>query len=329
LIGIVTDPGVGGTFLNWSLHYLAGHNYYYCAKKSDWVKVPENPVQDKNSHGFIANQVHSKESFDKEYLKLYAVTTEQFHTIYFHNFNFTSKSETDPEAKQCIEQLDADQLIVLSVSTTNNRHKLYHSSFVKRYESASSFVDLSVQLSSNQDILDDFINYFFQESIEKWRQAGLTNHWDKREFLALNYRPNAVKHIAPNVNLTRDHYRLDVTELWHIFEQTVVYMFEYLNLKIDTTRWENWTRIYHKWRQVHYQRILFVWYFDEIINYIINGYSMDLVRFDLDLIQEAVIQHELIYKHNLNLKTWQLEKFTNTKQLHDLLEPNSHPLITN
>ena len=53
---------------------------------------------------------------------------------------------------------------------------------------------------------------------------------------------------------------------------------------------------------------------------------MDLTRFDLDVIQEAFIQRELIYKHNLNLKTFQLEKFINTQQLHNLLEPNIHPL---
>ena len=53
---------------------------------------------------------------------------------------------------------------------------------------------------------------------------------------------------------------------------------------------------------------------------------MDLEKFNLDLMQEAAIQRELIYNYSLNLKTWQLEKFTNTKQLHNLLEPNLHPI---
>ena len=74
--------------------------------------------------------------------------------------------------------------------------------------------------------------------------------------------------------------------------------------------------------------MLFVAYFDKIINYIIEGYELNLDKFNLDLVQEAAIQHELIYKHNLNLKTWQLTKFTNTRQLHNLLEPNIHPLTT-
>jgi len=54
---------------------------------------------------------------------------------------------------------------------------------------------------------------------------------------------------------------------------------------------------------------------------------MDLSRFELNLNQEASIQHVLIYKYDLNLKTWGLEKFpNNTKKLHELLEPNIHKI---
>jgi hypothetical protein len=53
---------------------------------------------------------------------------------------------------------------------------------------------------------------------------------------------------------------------------------------------------------------------------------MDLTRFNLDLMQEACIQHHLIYNYNLNFKTWQLEKFSDTKQLHSLLELNTHQI---
>ena len=46
----------------------------------------------------------------------------------------------------------------------------------------------------------------------------------------------------------------------------------------------------------------------------------------MDLWQEAIVQHILIYKYNLNLKNWQLKKFPdNTQDLHKLLETNIHP----
>ena len=59
-----------------------------------------------------------------------------------------------------------------------------------------------------------------------------------------------------------------------------------------------------------------------IIESILKNNYIDLTKFNLDIVQEATIQHELLYKHNLNLKTWQLEKFMDSKQLHSLLEPN-------
>ena len=90
--------------------------------------------------------------------------------------------------------------------------------------------------------------------------------------------------------------------------------------------YQKWLLIYNQWKNVHKQKLMFVWYFDTIINNILQGIDFDLIRFNLDITQEATIQHFLIYKHNLNFKTWQLIKFTNTRQLHELLEPNIHPL---
>jgi hypothetical protein len=209
--------------------------------------------------------------------------------------------------------------------TLSDCHKLYLSAFA-RASFVSSWKNPGKLINDPLEIIEDSNDYFFAESNKKWKELNLNNQWDRREFLALNRRPNLTLQIAPNVNLTRQHYRLDTMELWNTFDQTVNDLFAYLNLKIVADRQEHWNNIYFAWRKLQYQRLLFVWYFDQIIDYIINGYELDLTRFNLDLIQESTIQHELIYKHNLNLKTWQLEKFINTKQLHNLLEPNIHIL---
>jgi hypothetical protein len=97
-------------------------------------------------------------------------------------------------------------------------------------------------------------------------------------------------------------------------------------MPVDQNRFENWMSVYGVWKNNHTKRLNFVNNFEIIINNIINGVDMDLSRFEFDLIQEAAIQHQIMYKHNLNFKTWQLEKFINTKQLHNLLEPNIHDL---
>ena len=324
MIAVLTDPTIGGTFLTWSLHYLAGHNTYYYAKQNRWVDIVDNPLTGKNSHGFRSNHANTLESFNQLYPKLLTTPGKNFHTIYLHNFKSTIISK-DINMQTAADRLAEDQLVLLTLSP---EHCLYQWSYKMRPDSIPSWKDPTKKLSDSHAALEDFTDYFFKESTKIWQELNLTDIWDRREFLALNLRPFDVISILPNIDLSRDHYRLESIELWNTFDQTVADLFSYLGLTVDPVRRESWQPIYNTWRKYHYQRMMFVWYFDKIIDYIINGYSLDLTRFNLDLIQEATIQHKLLYNHNLNLKTWQLVKFQNTKQLHQLLEPNIHSLST-
>jgi hypothetical protein len=169
----------------------------------------------------------------------------------------------------------------------------------------------------------DFIDTFFKESNLEWEKLGLTDIWDHREFLALNLRPFETLSIIPNFDQTKKHYALDCFELFNNFDKTVVDLFDWLGLTINMSNWSHWSTVYQQWRKLHINRILFIEYFDIIIDSIINGYYLDLSRFKLDIMQEATIYHVLIYRYGLTLKTWRLEKFPdNTQELHKLLEPN-------
>jgi len=255
---------------------------------------------------------------------LNSVNTDQFHTIYFHNFDYSTES-ADPNMQAVLANLDQDQLILLTLS---DEHSRYQTRYRPRSGMSLSWSEPGQWLPGDQASLDDYVNHFFGESAEVWREANLTDIWDQREFFALNGVYKDAPAILPNVNLDRPHYRLDTMELWNTFDSTVDLLFDALGISIAADRRAQWNTVYQAWRKIHYKNMLFVWYFDTIIDYIVKGHSMDLSRFDLDIIQEAAIQHELIYQHNLNLQTWQLEKFNNTLQLHRLLETNTHPLKT-
>lgn len=325
MIAVLTDPGVGGTFLTWSLHYLAGHEKYYHAKTNRWVDIPSNPLTDRNSHGFNPNQPFSLDTFNSIHSLLLANPVDTFHTIYFHNFGNTTSSYDD-NIVTATENINSKKYVVLTLS---QEHQLYMCSYKIRSGWVTSWNDPLKKITDDQEALDDFVSYFFKESIDKWQNLSLTNIWDQREFLALNLRPKTNLSIRPNIDFFQENYALDTMELWNTFDLTVDRLFEYLDVTINEDRRALWNTIYSKWRQLHYNKMLFVWYFNTIIEYIIAGTYLDLTRFNLDIIQEATIQHELIYKHNLNLKTWQLEKFINTLQLHKLLELNIHDLSKN
>jgi hypothetical protein len=321
---ILTDPGVGGTFLTWSIHYLAGHTQYFNHKINHWVDLPSDPLTNSNAHNFKPNQPNSYDEFQFCLTSLLNCETSDFHTMYFHTFGEFPPSNDFVETQKAIT--DVGRVATRTVVLTNQlKNSLYQASFRQRHLSTKSFIDPSRPNLTNQEQLDDFINYFFKDSAKTYQSLNLTQVWDQREFLALNVREEK-NSIARFVDLSIDHWDVDCLELFNTGDLCMRSLFDYLDLDIDPVRFATWIQIYQEWRKIHYNRLNFLWCFDKIVDYILNGYCMDLTHFDLDIVQEAAIQQELIYKHNLNLKTWQLEKFTSTQQLHQLLEPNTHTL---
>ena len=317
IIAVVSDPGVGGHFLNWSILYLTGQTNYYHSKQSQWLSVPTNPVGEVNAHGFTSNQLETLTEFNDTVNKLSTTHTDSFHTIYFHNFKGSTPDNDTGTATaiQHLASLNNTKIILLSTQTN---HALYNCKYTKR------------SLKSTEDAdkyHKEFIDLFFKESKQTWDNSELKEIWDQREFLALNLQPFKVPRIQPLAADISGYYLLDTFDLFTCFDVTVSKLLEFLELSLDSTRWNSWLQVYHQWQNLHKERLLFTWYYDIIVDAILAGHELDLTRFNLDIIQEAAIQHTLLYKHSLNLKTWQLTKFTNTRQLHNLLEPNTHTLI--
>ena len=321
ILGIITDPGVGGVFLIWSVHYLAGCTQYYYSTQDQWVELTENPLTKINSHGFRPNQIANLVNYYKTFNKLKQVDSTFFHCLYFHAGVYLA-DERQEAAKHL--QSSVDKGIILSLDPHDS---LYHTSETPRSGTVTDRATNSKLLTDSDEIWKDHSEYFFSESLKVWNELELTYVWDKREFIALNINNKDVLSINDIItDYDNNFYTLKSMDLFNTFDTTVYKLFDYLELSIDLARFEKWLLVYNNWKKVHYSRLQFTWYFDTIIHNIINGKSMDLEKFNLDLMQEAAIQRALIYNYSLNLKTWQLEKFTNTKQLHGLLEPNLHPI---
>jgi hypothetical protein len=317
MIAVFTDPAIGGTFLEWSIYYLAGHSHYYSVHKKTQMPVIGNPLTDINAHKFFPNIIANVETA-KQIVPDIINQPSDIQTLYFHYF-----ADAAPYIKQLLPVISKS--IILTISP---EHTLYQCCFKKRggSEPDPSLFGNDMILTNDQDRFDDFINFFFKQSKIIWDEQNLKETWDIREFLALNFRPFDTTKITEKIDQNIDHYHINALELWDRFDDSVADLFQYLELDINVENFKKWTEVYQQWKKIHKNRIFFIWYFDIIIDYVIKGYNLDLKRFNLDICQEAAIQHVLIYRHNLNLKTWQLEKFTNTRQLHELLEPNIHPL---
>lgn len=320
ITSIITDPAIGGTFLTWSIHYLAGHDVTYNALDNQWIPISHNPIGKINAHNFKSNHPWvDLGQFDKTLDSLINTKTDSFHTLYVHQLS--QGQEETKLAYNKLKQASNKTVLVTGIS----RYPLYQCSYTKRHKTRISADQV---LSTGDDFFKYEVETYFNNSADIWKSLDLTDIWDKREFMALNYRPFSESGIKEQFDFTQQHFRIEPIQLWTDLESRLDNLFEFKEVQLNKDRLVKWVPIYHQWQKIHSNRLSFVWYFEDILEYIINGYYMDLTHFNLDISQEAAIQHALLYRHNLNLKTWQLEKFIDTKQLHSLLEPNIYHNLT-
>lgn len=326
-IAVITDYTVGGTFLSWSLQWLSGQDMYFYSKQNTYIKITDNPLTNKNSHNFRPNQARTLSDVEK---LLSILPTHSTQHIYFHLLSIKGRYSNENV------RLDTNEAINLAVKNCdhvvtlklNEEYALYHCSLSRR-ETLETDFDTGELLEdlTDTDAIDAFIDFFFKDSLAIWQSQNLIDIWDRREFIALNFRPLATENFISSVHLFDfDHYDLPAHECWITLDSHIENVLRYCNVQIDYSKFDHWLSVYNQWKQLHQDRIKFCQSFNTIINSILSDQPMDLAEFNLDIVREAAIQHALIYNHNLNLKTWRLEKFTNTRQLHNLLEPNIHSL---
>ena len=83
MIAILTDAGTGGTFLNWTVHYLAGHTQYWNCNQQQLLSLTDNPITSFNAHNFKPNQPCSSAQFQDTIKSISSHQHNQFATIYF------------------------------------------------------------------------------------------------------------------------------------------------------------------------------------------------------------------------------------------------------
>ena len=326
LVSIVTDPAIGGTFLSWSLEYLAGHTNSYSTAKKTYLQLVDNPVQEHNAHAYEPNQYLSSEDVIAAITELSSLPSSygrKMEVMYIHSFYYYLDKHKDWFiALNAVMNSDRPVILV----KTPKPYVLYQGLYTKR---AAGTLKREKRQGKTLSTQEENINEFFADAKRTWNELNLTNIYDNREFIALNFRPfdfNEQANIVNTLHNKDNVLNLLAIDVWQNLDNTIYDIMNYIQVDIKSDRYALWLDVYNQWKTLHTKRVMWCWYYDQIIEYILNGYSMDLTRFDLDIYQEATIQHTMMFKYNLNFKTFELNKFTNTKQLHDLLEPNIHSL---
>lgn len=317
---------IGCTFLDWSIHFLSGQIDFFNVTQGV-IPLSLNPLTKVNAHGHEKNHPFGIEQ------------TQYFIEILKKQKKLTSFFPAKMGISQLAEHLSidlysmtSDQWKVMENHQVADYNQQLHNCHLNDVKIIFVSADESVLMYSNLNRLNikDRIcgfterldNIFFKDSINLWNGLSLKDSWDIREQKSLNIRPFNSPLIYNSVDLSVPHYWIDCQNWWYNGKIEIIKIMSWLGLTIDSDRFDKWVLMYNEWQQIQLDTLQFQYNYKHIVNCIIHNWSYDI---DLTFEQEVIIQHILIYQHNLNLKTWQLTKFpNNTKDLHKLLEPNIH-----
>ena len=331
---VVPFHGTGAHFILWSMYFLSGQTLAYSSTLGlipvfDFLK---NNLK-KNFHRQSAYEVTTVEEAielvnnfpDVPVINVYVRHRHQ-NTIALEYFN-RQFTELNPDETTYVLDLQSKYIDNLLQWIQSNNYPLVFVDLLKEDYLATVYnnrfqVDLNqVERSSQLDVLKSYHDCFFKKS----NCAFDTNVWDLRESLAINLQLERHKSGYNYVNKIKPHLYLNSDDIWNFFDSKIQNLLEFCNLQLDKTKLPSWQQVYNRWRlnlRPEFSRNI-----DYIVNSIIQGYYADLSSYNMAFEHETIIQAKLIQCHNLNFKTWQLEKFpSNTQDLHKLLEPNIHTI---
>lgn len=339
IISVTSVYSLGCTFLDWSLYWLQGSDQFFSCQLGHTPLV-QDPLGDTNAHRHPKNHPSGLEQTQRCIETLQMQDTDGMMSLYPHLL----------QHHDCCEQLGiaADQWHCEDIAKTIHHYQIkdYHSTLQYLHQSGTPIVFVAHDESIPMHLLpqrsitnlfqsgrrpkdsdqqqQDFEITFFPGSRDRWQELGLTEIWDQRERMALDLRPFQTPAHA-KFTLSVPHIWVACQDLWFDTEHTVVTVMQQLGLPIIESRLSQWREIASRWSAVHNHNLKFARRLPHIVESIVQGAWHAIPPLSLD--QEAIIQHCLIYQHDLNLKTWKLEHFpNNTLLLHQLLEPNQHTL---
>lgn len=334
IVCITSTANVGCTFVDWSIHFLSGAVDSYSFDKNAWLPLSTDPVTKINAHGHPKNQPFGYKQTKTFLQELSKASDSDLITVYplpllidmsAKELNIAPPLNTELYDKIVHQQANdynqlvnycLDQNIKTIYIATNPQSVLYY-----REVRALGRLIFETRISTGTaDTANHLDSLFFNENTQQ------DTVWDRRESLALAYRPFDYSHheIFP-AGFSNPYLRIDCQSLWYNGARALQVVMSYLDLEIDQNRWNLWLPIYYKWQQLQLDLLEFNFNCKHIVEAVVNNWYYEI---DLTFDQEVIVQHCLIYQFGLNLKTWQLEKFpNNTQELHKLLEPNIHKSV--
>jgi hypothetical protein len=315
IVGFTSCMQLGCTFLNWSLHYLSGDTRYWYEKEKSWLGLTKTPLTDINSHFFKKNHPQSIIEWKKIINSFLSRNDND------NNFSFYGHVSNDAAKDLPLYKENFTEAISFSL---NKKIKLIYL--------GTDYSIYSIVSRHAISILSDYKsrNLFYKKNIKEYFntlpncESLIDTNGKTRDFLSLamnNFSPPLDQEIIKSFSSHKNFYFINCQQLVKNGKECLTDMFNFLNLKINSSRMDTWLAIHARWKE-HLMPILnFYEDLPTILSSIIGGISHPLKKYRLDIFTEAVIQHELMKQHRDRLLISHLDKFpNNTKELTPFLK---------
>ena len=329
---------IGSHFIDWSVYFLSGQDQYFDGSIKRQLSI-DFPVGSKNFHhhnslaawGFVdlKEKINLASESQVPVTNIYLsplILQKIIKLLHSTSIDLANKTQMD----QANEYLLADiqdalawlqqspyPLSFFDLAKDDYLHSFYNDRAPLEYLEG-------IRVDSIDESLKSYTDTFFPDLPRHFDQ----NIWDRREQLALvicQMLDKSTVDYSSMLDQKKPYLYYNTDDIWNNFQTVTREMLDFFDLPIVEDRVEKWTTIYNKWRTNHDP--CFSRHYDRILEAIVNNKYVNLRRFNLNFYKEVLIQHGLITRYNLNLKTWQLTTFpSDTLELHKLLELNIHKL---
>ena len=202
----ISTLSIGCTFVDWSIHFLAGKKQYYSFAQQKWMPLVSNPLTDCNAHGHDRNHPGGIENVTAMLQQAKNMPDDGLYSMYpcSSESNYVREKlkldlEKINEKEFWQKELDwyADEYSKIFDCCINNTAKVI---FIHDNESINwykFFGHLRVKHNVPEHDLAEIEykrQHFQKNSIDQWKNLKLENIWDNRERQALDLRLFEIKH---------------------------------------------------------------------------------------------------------------------------------------
>lgn len=275
--------GAYGTFLEWCLHYFSGRLH------EDDLPFKSNG----SSHKFkgfpldFPGYITSKDYF----LSSLTSDTARSHGLSFSKISKTVKTYIDTYKNYV-------RFLINIVADQDYRLLVLHNSLTKLSNEGANSIVQSFNKIAN---VSDFDDIWIRREKMSFHLSYIHTFWDYNE------------------NQNTNQLNITVSDLLNNFKETLILIFDKLNLEFDSTRLAKIDWVIQEWVSLqtykHRDKLC-----RDIVEYTVNNVDFDWSKENLTIYDEAYIQMRLRTLHNTGLRCYNVNEFpTNSSDLRKIL----------